>query len=399
MKVLVAPDSFKGNLGAREVCEAVAQGLRDADPACEIVEMPLADGGEGTARAIVLSAGGELRKVEVSGPLGDRVEAEFGLIRGGSVAVLDVASASGLGLVPPDRLDPIKASSYGTGELIVAALETGAPEILIGIGGSATVDGGVGMALALGFEVLDASGQSVPLGGGGLGRIAALRSGRADPRLAAAKFLVACDVTNPLLGANGAARVFGPQKGATEKTIPILEEGLGRLADAWMRAGLATEVDRAGDGAAGGLGAALRVLLKAEMRSGALTVMEYAGFAEAAGKADLVITGEGRTDSQTAGGKLCFVVANECRRLGIPVALLSGCLEGESRDFLSVFDYAASISNGQVGLEAMMRDASRDLRFAAANLARAYALGGVGPSLRPLARVSSTHENTEDRAG
>ncbi len=233
------------------------------------------------------------------------------------------------------------------------------------------------MALALGFHVLDEEGKPVPLGGAGLSRVAAVARGAADPRLAETKILVACDVTNPLLGPKGAAAVFGPQKGATAETIPMLEAGLGRLAAAWKRAGMVEDVEQPGDGAAGGLGAALRAFLKAQMRSGARTVMEYAGFRSAVSGADLVITGEGMTDAQTAGGKLCSVVAEECLAAGVPVALLSGGLGGDVLALLSTYDYAVSTSCGQTSLEAMIRDSQRDLRFAAANLVRAFLLGAA----------------------
>jgi glycerate kinase len=375
MKIVLAPDSFKGNLTAPEVCAALAAGLRDVLPDADIVALPLADGGEGTARAITTAAAGSFRRVRVTGPLGEPVEAEFGLLRGGAVAVLDMASASGLELVPADKLDPLKATSYGTGELIAAALDAGAVEILLGIGGSATVDGGVGMAQALGFDLLDSAGRPVALGGAGLAEISQVRADRADPRLRSAKFIVACDVTNPLLGPRGAAAVFGPQKGATPAILPVLEAGLAKLAAGWIAAGLTDHVEHPGDGAAGGLGAALRVLLGAEVRSGARTVMAYAGFAALAADADLVITGEGMTDGQTAGGKLCSVVAAVCRELGVPVALISGGLGGDPAPLLDVFDYAVSIACGQVGLAAMIGDSRRDLRFAAANLARAIGLG------------------------
>jgi glycerate kinase len=377
VKIVIAPDKFKENLTAEAVCEAMALGVRDVFPHAEIIVMPLADGGDGTARAITLAAGGQPRRVKVSGPLRGSVEAEFGLIRNGSVAVLDMASASGMALVPRDKLDPMKASTYGTGELIRAALDAGAREILLGIGGSATVDGGVGMALALGFDILDDSGQLVPLGGEGLRRVSRVGDKHADPRLPATKFVIACDVSNPLLGPSGAAAVFGPQKGASPADLPLLEAGLERLAEAWKEAGMASDVSHAGDGAAGGLGAALRIMLKAEMRSGALTVMGYSGFEAALEGADLVITGEGMTDSQTMGGKLCSVVASESRRLGVPVALLSGGLGGDVLAFRDSFDFAASTACGQIGLEAMMRDARRDLRFAAANLMRAWNLGAA----------------------
>jgi glycerate kinase len=377
VKIVIAPDSFKGNLSAAEVCSAVASGIKDVFAEAEIVSIPLADGGEGTARAITLAAGGQFRKARVTGPLGTPVEAEFGLIRGGSVAVLDMASASGIELVPSGKLDPMAATTYGTGELLLAALDAGAREVVLGIGGSATVDGGVGMALALGFQVLDEEGKPVPLGGAGLSRVASVARGGADPRLEHTKILVACDVTNPLLGPKGAAAVFGPQKGATEKTVPVLEAGLARLADAWKKAGMVSDVEHPGDGAAGGLGAALRAFLVAEMRSGARTVMEYAGFGEAVAGADFVITGEGMTDAQTAGGKLCSVVAEECRKRGVPVVLISGGLGGDVLELLSTYDYAVSTSCGQTSLEAMIRDAPRDLRFAAANLVRAFRLGAA----------------------
>jgi len=375
MKILLAPDSFKGNLSARAVCAALEAGIRSVEPTAEIISIPLADGGEGTARAITLAAGGEFRSVRVRGPLGAPLDAEFGLIRDGEVAVLDMASASGIEHLSRDALDPMKASTFGTGELILAALDAGARRIVMGIGGSATVDGGVGMALALGFDVLDAAGKAVSLGGAGLASIARVSSAGADPRLARTSFLVACDVTNPLLGPKGAARVFGPQKGATEATIPLLEAGLARLSEAWKQAGLAADTDHPGDGAAGGLGAALRAFLKAEIRSGARLVMEYSGYFEALKGTDLLITGEGMTDAQTAGGKLCSVVAETCRKAGVGVALLSGGLGGDPRELLSVYDYAASIAAGEVGLDAMMRAAPRDLELAAANLVRAWKLG------------------------
>jgi glycerate kinase len=377
MKVIIAPDSFKGNLSAPEVCEAVAAGLRDADPTVETVFLPLADGGEGTARAITTSAGGTFRKVRVTGPLGEPVAVEFGLIRDGRTAVLDMASASGIELVPHERLNPMAATSRGTGELIAAALEAGVEEIVLGIGGSATSEGGVGMASALGFQFLDERGAPVPPGGAGLSRIAEVRTAGADPRLSRVSFRVACDVTNPLLGPSGAAAVFGPQKGATPEMVKQLDAGLGRLADAYRRAGLAADVEQPGDGAAGGLGATLRILFKAKMGSGARLVMDYARFDHFVAGADLVITGEGRTDAQTASGKLCAVVASECRKAGVPVALLAGALGGEVLDLLGTYDYAASVSCGELGLNALMAHAKRNLRLAAANLLRAYRLGAA----------------------
>ncbi|MDR0290895.1 MAG: glycerate kinase [Treponema sp.] len=370
MTIIAAPDSFKGNMSADEACAAIKEGILRADANATVHTIPLADGGEGTARVIAHNAGGHFVKAAVTGPLGDTVEAEFALIHGGRVAVLDMASASGITLVGRDKLNPMKATSYGTGELIAAAMDSGAQEIIIGIGGSATNDGGIGMISALGFKVLDGQGQPVGRGGAGLSKIAAVDASGADSSINNISFKVACDVTNPLLGPSGASAVFGPQKGATPQMALLLEEGLSKLAQAWIRAGMASDVEQPGDGAAGGVGAALRICLGAKTESGAMLVMRHAGFFERLHEADLVITGEGRTDSQTAGGKLCSVVAREGRRAGVPVALLSGALGGDIGELLSMFDYAASIACGETSLDAMMANAKRNLAFSAENLIR-----------------------------
>jgi glycerate kinase len=375
MTILVAPDSFKGNISAPEVCALINEGILRADPAARVYRIPLADGGEGTARAVTEAAGGRFVTTPVLGPLGDPVEAEFGLINRDRTAVLDMASASGIGLVPRDRLNPLKASSYGTGQLISAALDAGARELIIGIGGSATNDGGLGMLEALGFRFYDDRGRPVGRGGEALAKIASLDLSGADGRLKDLVIKVACDVTNPLLGPRGASAVFGPQKGATPEMAEALDAGLAVLAAAWKRAALAEDTDRPGDGAAGGVGAALRICLGASMESGAMLVMGYAGFFERLKEADLVITGEGTTDGQTAGGKLCSVVARESRAAGVPVALLSGALGGDAPALLASFDYAVSIACGQSGLDAMLRDSRRDLSLAAENLIRALGLG------------------------
>jgi glycerate kinase len=376
MKIIAAPDSFNGNLSAPEVCAAIEEGILRADKTAAVCKIPLADGGEGTARAVTEAAGGRFIRVPVTGPLGDKIEAEFGLIEGGRVAVLDMASASGIELISRERLNPMKATSYGTGELIAAALDTGARELIIGIGGSATNDGGVGMISALGFKVLDEKGAPAGYGGEALGKIASVDTGGADKRLREVSVKVACDVTNPLLGPRGASAVFGPQKGASADMIRVLDAGLAKLGDAWIRAGLAGDVAQSGDGAAGGAGAALRICLGARMESGAMLVMRYAGFFNNLKDTCLVITGEGMTDGQTAGGKLCSVVARESRNAGIPVALLSGALGGDAPVLLNSFDYAVSIACGQVGLDAMIRDSRRDISFAAENLIRAVKIGG-----------------------
>jgi glycerate kinase len=375
MKIIIAPDSFKGNMSAPEVCAVIEAGILRADKTAETWKIPLADGGEGTARAVTEAAGGRCIKTIVTGPLGAKTEAEFGLINEGRTAILDMASASGIELVGRDALNPMKASSYGTGELIAAALDTGAKELIIGIGGSATNDGGLGMISALGFKVLDGAGQPAGQGGEALAKVASIDAGGADKRLKDVLIKVACDVTNPLLGPMGASAIFGPQKGASPEMVKTLDAGLAKLGDAWIRAGLAKDLEQPGDGAAGGVGAALRICLGARMESGALLVMKYSGFFDLVSKADLVITGEGMTDGQTAGGKLCSVVAREAHKAGIPAALISGALGGDAPALLNSFEYAVSIACGQTGLDAMINDSKRDLGFAAENLIRAVQIG------------------------
>jgi glycerate kinase len=371
MEVVIAPDSFKGNMSAPEVCDAIAEGVLRADAGAVARKVPLADGGEGTARAITSAADGRFVSARVRGPLGKPVDAVFGLIDNGRVAALDMASASGIELLRREELNPMKASSYGTGQLIVAALDTGARELIIGIGGSATNDGGIGMLSALGFRLLDKHGQALVYGGEALDKIVSIDVSRADPRLKQTRIKVACDVRNPLLGPSGASAVFGPQKGATPEQVEALDAGLTKLATAWIQAGITADVMQSGDGAAGGVGAALRICLDAHIESGALLVMQYAGFFDALAHADLVITGEGMSDAQTADGKLCSVVARESRKAGVPVALLSGALGANPAALLKAFDYAASIARGQTSLDAMIHDSRADLAFAAENLIRA----------------------------
>jgi len=375
MKIIIAPDSFKGNMSAPLVCETIEAGILRANKKAKIIKIPLADGGEGTASAITEAAGGELAEVTVQNPLGKKIKAKFGLIKKGKTAVLDMASASGIELLKREELNPMETSSYGTGELIKAALDSGAKELIIGIGGSATNDGGLGMISALGFKVLDENGNPVGQGGQALAKIASVDVSGADKRLKGVTVKVACDVTNPLLGPKGASAVFGPQKGATQEMVKTLDAGLGKLADAWIKAGLAKDAEQSGDGAAGGVGAALRICLGAKMESGAMLVMRYAVFFDRLKGADLVITGEGMTDGQTAGGKLCSVVARESRKAKVPVALLSGGIGGDAGSLLASFDYAVSISCGQIGLDAMIKDSRRDLALAAENLVRAIQIG------------------------
>jgi glycerate kinase len=325
-KIVIAPDSFKECLAAEAVAAAMAAGVRAAAPDAEVVCVPMADGGEGTVRALVAATGGTLHRATVTGPLGEPVEAEFGVLGDGRTAVIEMAAASGLPLAPPARRDPTRTTTYGTGELIRAALDLGARRLLLGIGGSATVDGGAGMAQALGVRLLDAAGQPIGWGGGDLERLAHADLLARDPRLAGVAVEVACDVTNPLVGPHGAARVYGPQKGATPDSVERLEANLAHLADVIER-DLGVRVrDLPGAGAAGGLGAGLVAFLGATLRRGVELVIEAVGLEAKLRGADLVLTGEGRLDRQTAFGKVPVGVARLAAAKGIPVVAIAGAL-------------------------------------------------------------------------
>jgi len=374
MKIVLAPDKFKGCMRSPQICEILKRAFKEVFPDAEIVSIPLADGGEGTVEAIVSAANGEMRQVAVSGPLGKPVEARFGLYNSGRSAVMEMASASGIELLGRRELNPLKASTFGTGELIKAILGCGVSEITIGIGGSATVDGGAGMAQALGYKLLDASGKPIELGGGALKELAKISSEGVDPRLSRVKIRVACDVTNPLLGKNGAARIYGPQKGATPEMVEQLEAGLSNLERVWRESGLLIGTDVPGDGAAGGLGGGLRAFCKAEMVSGARLVMDAAGFDASLKGASFVVTGEGRTDSQTTSGKLCCEVSKSARKAGVPVVLLSGSLSGDVLNLNEHFDVAMSISTGHSSLEEAIASGRHDLYFTGRNLARLISL-------------------------
>ena len=375
MKIIVATDSFKGSMRSDEAGEIIADALRESMKDAVITVIPIADGGEGTTDAVVRATGGELRQVAVTGPLGDSVTAKYGVLPDGTTAVMEMASASGLELVPPQRLDPMKTTTYGTGQLLRAAMEAGVREIILGIGGSATVDGGTGMAQALGYRLLDAEGGECGRGGEELQRIAAIESDGVLPALRECRIRVACDVTNPLLGERGAARIFGPQKGATPEMVERLEEGLANLAEVWIREGLLDGVESPGDGAAGGLGAGLRAFCAAEMSSGADLVADITGFDREIGDAAILVTGEGRTDEQTAAGKLCAVLAAKAKAAGSKTILISGALHGDLGEVEDLFD-AIFATVGDVGsLEAAIEHARENLERAARNVGRVLAVG------------------------
>jgi len=370
MKIILAPDKFKSCMTSPEICRIMSEAIHAELPDAEIISLPMADGGDGTTRAMASALGAEIRTAEVMGPLGGKVTAEYAYHPATRTGVLEMASASGIALVRRDELNPMKATTYGTGELLKALLDDGAEKITIGIGGSATVDGGTGMAQALGFRFLDRNGNALGLGAAPLENLAEIDDTKADMRLNDVEISVACDVISPLLGPNGAARVFGPQKGATPDMVELLEKDLSNLAQVWIKQGFLTTVENPGDGAAGGLGAGLRAFCHAKPRSGARLVMDLLHFDTALRGADLVITGEGCTDAQTDAGKLCGEIAEVAHKQNVPVMLLSGALAGDLTGFNRTFDCAFSISSGHTNLDDALKCGPEDLRFFCRNLAK-----------------------------
>ncbi|MFN9661409.1 MAG: glycerate kinase [Cyanobacteriota bacterium] len=330
MRVLIAPDAFKGSLSAGRACAAMAEGIRRVRPTASLRAIPLADGGEGTTEALVAATGGWLQPGMVTGPLpAERplVEAQLGWL-GADQAVAEMASASGLPLVSPERRNPLHTTSFGTGELIATALNAGARHLILGLGGSATNDLGAGMAQALGVRFLGAAGRQIPppLSGGQLLEVTALDLSGLHPGLAACRLEVACDVDNPLLGATGATAVYGPQKGATPLIAAELEAGLAHLIDLLEAASGRRVRHHPGAGAAGGMGAMLRALSEGVFRPGIELVLAASGFTAALAEADLVLTGEGCVDAQTVCGKTISGVARAAAAAGVPVVVIAGAI-------------------------------------------------------------------------
>ncbi len=324
MKILIAPDSFKGSNSSLKVAQAIEEGVYRVFPEAEIEIVPIGDGGEGTVEALVEANEGEIVRVQVSGPLGDPVDAFYGITDEGT-AVIEMAAASGLDLVPEEKRDVRRASTYGTGELIKHALDVqGAEEIILAIGGSATNDGGTGMAAALGYRFFDAEGNELPQGGAGLANLARIDDSNVDPRVKAARFRVACDVNNPLYGERGASAVYGPQKGATAQDVKDLDAALRQLA-AVVEKQFDLKVDETpGAGAAGGLGFGLMVFCGASLEKGIDIVLDAVDFDERLEHKDMVITGEGKIDGQTAYGKVPIGISYRAKQKGVPVLVIAG---------------------------------------------------------------------------
>ncbi len=369
MKIIVAPDSYKGCLSAIEVCNAVESGIRCVVPDCEVVKIPMADGGEGTVEAMVFATGGRLLHKQVTGPLGESVQAFYGILGDGKTAVIEMAAASGLPLVGNNK-NPLITTTYGTGELIRDAIEQGCRHIIIGIGGSATNDGGMGMAQALGVRFLNADGEMLGHGGGELSRLNMLDLSDLMPEIKQTRIQVACDVTNPLCGPEGASAIYGPQKGATPEMVQQLDSSLRHYASVIKSSMGIDIVDMPGSGAAGGLGGGLVAFAGASLESGVEIVTSAVKLSEKTEGAVLVITGEGRTDRQTAYGKVPVGVSKACAK-GVPVICLSGGI-GEGTQVLYEKNISAffSITDGPMSLDEAITNADLLLRSAAENLVR-----------------------------
>lgn len=371
MRLVLAPDSFKGSLSAPEAAGAMARGLRSVLPEAELLLVPIADGGEGTVEALVAATEGRLVEADVRGPLGDPVRAAWGHSGDGLTAFLEVASASGLLRVPEGRLDPRRASTFGTGELLKAALEAGFRRVVLGLGGSATNDGGAGLARALGARFLDAQGRDLPEGGAALMQLAGIDLSGLDPRLAEAELLVACDVDNPLCGPRGASAVFGPQKGATPEIVAELDAALERFAQVAVHATGRDIAAEPGSGAAGGLGAGLRFFTPAVLRPGVSLVLEAVGFEALVQGADLILTGEGRVDAQTAMGKAPVGVAAVAKRHGVPVVCFCGSLGEGAEQVLGLgIDALVPIAPAAMPRAAALAQAAKLLEAAAVEVGR-----------------------------
>ena len=368
-RIVIAPDSFKGTLSAQDVCAIWQDAFKSLFPEAELTLVPMSDGGDGALEAIIHATKADVGGIVAEDPLGRPVKAMYALFKGHQTAFIETAAACGIVFVKREERNPMIASSFGAGQLIADAMKFGVKEIIVSIGGSATVDGGVGMLQALGYRFLDSDGAEIGRGGGELNRIATIDTSNANPALAGTKFRIASDVTNPLLGSDGAASVFGPQKGATPEMVAALESGLSHFAEVCAKCGIVSDCRHKGDGAAGGMGFALRAFLNAEMCSGAALIAEKVGLEDVIKHADVVITGEGRTDRQTLFGKLPAFVADLAAKHSVPTILCSGAVEDKAElqsRFYAVFDTVPAV----VSLDSALENARENLSDTAASIVR-----------------------------
>jgi glycerate kinase len=378
MKIVIAPDSFKESLTAMAVANEIEAGFREIFPDAEYCKLPVADGGEGTVQAMIDASGGKLVTLKVTGPLGQPVDAFYGLMGDGQTAVIEMAAASGLELVAPARRNPLQTTSFGTGQLIRHALDAGARRFVLGIGGSATNDGGAGMLQALGGRLIDATGADLAPGGGALNMLDRIDLSGLDARIRDCTFDVACDVNNPLIGPQGASAIFGPQKGATPEMVARLDDNLRHYAQLIARDLGHDVADVPGAGAGGGIGAGMMVFLGGRLRPGSEIVTDAVGLDAAVADADLVLTGEGRIDGQTIQGKTPVGVARVAQRHGKPVIAIGGSL---GTGAAAVHAHGIAAVFGSVSrpctVEEALAHAAVNVRNAARNIAAAIGLGAA----------------------
>jgi glycerate kinase len=377
MKIVIAPDSYKESLTALAVANEIEAGFREFFPDAHYLKLPVADGGEGTVQAMIDASGGRRIELQVTGPLGEPVAAFYGLMGDGATAVIEMAAASGLELVPPARRNPLHTTSFGTGQLILDALDAGARRFVLGVGGSATNDGGAGMLQALGGRLLDTAGADLNAGGGALAALARIDLSALDTRLKDCVFDIACDVSNPLVGPQGASAIFGPQKGATPAMVEQLDANLRHYAAVIARDLGQQVAEVPGAGAGGGIGAGMMVFLGGRLRPGSEIVMAAVGLDAAVADADLVLTGEGRIDGQTIHGKTPIGVARVAKRHGKPVIAIAG---GLAAGAAAVHEHGIDAVFGAVSrpctVDEALADAASNVRAAARNIAAILCLGG-----------------------
>ncbi|RMC96646.1 glycerate kinase [Clostridium autoethanogenum] len=369
--ILLAPDSFKESMTAKEACEAMEKGIKRVNKNIKCIQVPMADGGEGTMQSLVDATGGYIYKLKVIGPLGDEVEAEYGILGDGETGIIEMASASGIGLVPKEKRNPLITTTYGTGQLIRECLNHNIKKLLVGIGGSSTNDGGVGAIQALGGKFTNRYGKEIGFGGGELSKIEKIDLTNFDVRLKNVKLEVACDVTNPLCGKEGASNIFGPQKGATPEMIKVLDDNLKHYAKIIKEQINVDVLNIPGAGAAGGLGAGLMVFLKGELKNGIDIVIEYSKLEEKIKQADIVFTGEGSIDFQTQYGKTPIGVAMIAKKYNKPVVALAGSVQnGIDVLYEKGIDSIFSIVRGVTTLDCALKKGSENIEKTVENIVR-----------------------------
>ncbi len=376
MKIVISPQAFKGSISALGAARAMESGLLRALPDAETALVPVADGGDGTLETLIEGSGGEIRTTRVLGPMEDEIDAQWGAMGDGQTAVIEMARTSGLALLSPDQRDPLRATTYGLGEAISAAMDDGFRSFIVGIGGSATNDAGAGMAQALGVKLIDRDGRELERGGAALAGLGQIDFTSADPRIGESSFSVACDVTNPLTGPEGASAIYGPQKGATPDDVDLLDAALHHFADV-VRRDVGADIENVeGAGAAGGLGGGMMAFLNADLRPGVDIVLDAAGLDAELEGADLVLTGEGALDYQTIYNKAPIGVARRAARFGIPVVAIAGTL-GDRYELVHDhgIDAATSITPAPMSLKEASEDAERLIADATERAVRMMRVG------------------------